>query len=360
MAFGAVTVAALGASPGPDSAFFQTMAMRHALFIAAGFAVMIVGAAAVRALETLARYRFTVLGLALVLTVGTAMMGNVVNGARLWLAVGPLRFQPSEVVRVLLAVFAASYLYERRHLVVAPWRVGRLELPAAPYLAPFGLAVTAAAGVLVLQNDLGMAALIGVGAVASFVSIAPSREGVISSVVVLALGAAAGYVAVPRIRERVAGWLNPWADPAGRGFQFVQADYGLAGGGLIGAGRGAGATRIPEVHTDFVLAGIGSVFGVLGALAVIALTAVLICRCVLAALRAADGFQALLVLTLAAVMGIQVLLIVGGTLRVVPLTGVTLPLVSYGGSSMLATSFSIGLILGIGAKGHDGGRQLRS
>jgi cell division protein FtsW (lipid II flippase) len=151
--------------------------------------------------------------------------------------------------------------------------------------------------------------------------------------------------------------LDPWADPARRGFQFIRADYGLASGGLIGAGRGNGAERIPEVHTDFVLAGIGAIFGMLGALAVLALTAVLVCRCVLAALRAQNGFQALLALTFAAIIGIQVLLIAGGTLRVLPLTGLTLPFVSYGGSSMLASSFSIGLILGIGASGRRAGRQ---
>jgi cell division protein FtsW (lipid II flippase) len=217
--------------------------------------------------------------------------------------------------------------------------------------------VVIAAGVLVVQNDLGMAALIGLGAVASFVSIAPSRAGVVSSLVVLGVGAAAGYIAAPRIRERVTGWLDPWADPARRGFQFIRADYGLASGGLIGTGRGNGAERIPEVHTDFVLAGIGAIFGMLGALAVLALTAVLVCRCVLAALRAQNGFQALLALTFAAIIGIQVLLIAGGTLRVLPLTGLTLPFVSYGGSSMLASSFSIGLILGIGASGRRAGRQ---
>jgi len=150
------------------------------------------------------------------------------------------------------------------------------------------------------------------------------------------------------VRDRVAAWLEPWHDPVGRGFQFVQAEFGMAAGGILGHGDAVFAARVPEVHTDFILVAVASQWGWSGAVAVLALSGIIVCRCVAAALRATDGFRSLLALGVSALVGIQVILICAGTLRVLPLTGLTLPLVSSGGTSMIATLFALGIVAGIG------------
>lgn len=349
-AIGMTVVVLLGAGSGLDRAFYGEIGARHGLFIGAGFLALTLGAIGARFVDRLAAYPASLLLLSLLMTAATVLFGETANGARLWLRLGPIRFQPSEVSRLLLAAFVAIYLYDRRHLVASAWRVGRYDLPPAPYLLPLVAAAAAAVGVLVLQNDLGMAALVVLGALASLLSVQSSRPFVAVSAALIGLAGAISYMLASRVQDRVAGWLDPWGDPMQRGFQFIQAEYGLAAGGAAGHVSTATATRVPEVHTDLVLAGIGSQFGLLGALATVGLAGILVCRCVLVALRASDGLRALLAFGIAALLGVQILLIAGGTLRIVPLTGLTFPLVSYGGTSMIVTLFAIGVLVGIDAR----------
>jgi cell division protein FtsW (lipid II flippase) len=347
-AIGTVTLHSLSLMRGADGAFYQGIAVRHGFFVGSGFLALIVGAILSRRLDEIRRYPFTLFGMAIAMTASTIVSGQTVNGARLWLRVGPVQFQPSEVARLLIAGFVAVYLYDHRHLVVAPWRLGSVDLPPAPYLLPLGGAVLAAVAVLALQNDLGMAALVVLGAFASIATVLSSKRSIGAAGAIVTLGAIASYAVAPRVRDRVAGWLEPWQDPIERGFQFVQADYGLSAGGLLGVRGPSLATRVPEVHTDFILVAVATQWGLVGAVAVLAMQSVLVCRCVYAAVNAASGFHSLLALALATLIGIQVLLIVGGTLRVLPLTGLTVPLVSYGGTSMIATLFALGVVAGIG------------
>jgi cell division protein FtsW (lipid II flippase) len=348
-AIGTTALFSLSVTQGSNEAFYQAIVIRHAIFVGAGFLALTVGALVSHHLDRIRTFPFTLLVIALVLTLATIIFGETVNGARLWLQIGPVRFQPSEVARLLLAGFVAIYLYDRRHLVAAPWRVGSLDLPPAPYLLPLVGALLAAVTVLVFQNDLGMAALVVLGAYASVAGVLHSRSSLGSAGATLIVAAVGAYAASPRVRERVSAWLEPWYDPAGRGFQFVQAEFGLAAGGVFGQGLVNSATRVPEVHTDFILVAIAIQWGWIGAVAVLVLAAIIVCRCVAAALRATDGFRSLLALGIAALLGIQVLLICGGTLRILPLTGLTLPLVSSGGTSMVATLFALGIVSGIGA-----------
>lgn len=354
---GTVALIGLAEVPGPGQPFYREIVARHGMFIGVGFAALVAGALAARRIETATRLPYTMLVGAFLLTGVTIVMGDAVNGARLWLDIGPLRFQPSEVARLLLVVFMAIYLHERRHLLAASWRVRSLDLPPAPYLIPVAGAVLGAAAVLVFQNDLGMAALLVLGAFATVAGVIRSRGSVALAVVLLGVAALGAYAGVPRVRARVAGWLGPWENPLGTGFQFVQADYSLASSGMLGVGNGSSAVRVPEVHTDFILIGLGSQFGLMGTLAILGLTAIVILRCAINATRAPHGFGALLSVSLAALLGIQVILIVGGTLRVLPLTGLTFPLLSYGGTSMVMTLFAIGIIVGLGSEGRDRGRQ---
>jgi cell division protein FtsW (lipid II flippase) len=348
-AIGTATLHSLSLIQGADGAFYQGIAVRHAFFVAAGFVALILGGILSRRLDEIRRYPFTLFGMAIVLTASTVLSGQTINGARLWLRIGPVQFQPSEVARLLIAGFIAVYLYDHRHLVVAPWRLGSIDLPPAPYLLPLAGAVLAAAGVLVFQNDLGMAALVVLGAFASIATVLSSKGSLSAAGAMLMLAAIASYAVAPRVRDRVAGWLEPWQDPIGRGFQFVQADYGLSTGGVFGVRSPAFAARVPEVHTDFILVGVATQWGLVGAVAVLGLLSMLVCRCVVAAVKSSSGFHSLLALALASVIGIQVLLILGGTLRVLPLTGLTVPLVSFGGTSMIATLFALGVVAGIGA-----------
>ena len=347
-AIGTTTLHSLSLMGGADGAFYQAIAIRHGYFVCAGFLALIAGTVLSRHLDQIRRYPYTLLAIAFMLTVATVIFGRTVNGARLWLAVGPVQFQPSEVARLLLAGFAAAYLYDRRHLVVAPWRVGSFDLPPAPYLLPLAGAVLAAVAVLVFQNDLGMAALVVLGTYALVASVLSSKSSLASAGAILMLAAVVSLTVAPRVRDRVAAWLEAWHDPAGRGFQFVQSEYVVAAGGVFGQSGPTLAGRVPEVQTDFILAGVATQWGLLGALAVLGLTSIMVCRCVAAALHATDGFRSLLALAIAALSGIQVLLICGGTLRVLPLTGLNLPLVSSGGTSMVATLFALGIVVGIG------------
>jgi cell division protein FtsW (lipid II flippase) len=358
VAIGLSVLYRLSLAPGIDGAFYSAIVTRHALFVAAGFLALAAGVLAERGIDRARRYPFTLLAAAIALTVSTVIFGETVNGARLWLDAGPLRFQPSEVARFLIAMFVAVYLYERRHLLTAPWNVRGLDLPPAPYLLPLAVAVVIAVGVLIFQNDLGMAALVVIGAGATVVSVVRSRAAVLIVILLLSGGLAGAYLAVPRVRDRVLGWLEPWQDPAGRGFQFVQADFSLAAGGFQGDGGALSAGSVPEVHTDLVLIAVSSQFGVLIGAAVLALVAVLVCRCMIAGLRAGDGFRALVAIGLAVLIAIQVILITGGSLRVLPLTGLTFPLVSYGGTSMIVTQFALGIVLGIGANSRAGMRSV--
>lgn len=346
---GAAALVLLATATGPDQSFYAAIAVRHGLFVGAGFVALTFGAIVAPRLDQIRTYPYTLLGLAFVLTAATAAFGETVNGARLWLKIGSVQFQPSEFARLLLAGFVAAYLYDRRHLVAAPWRLYAVDLPPAPYLLPIVGAILGAVAVLVFQNDLGMAALVVLGAFATVAGIVSSKMSLGAAGGLLVLAAIAAFVAAPRVRDRVDGWLDPWRDPAGRGFQFVQADYGLAAGGLLGFEGPLPAASVPEIHTDFVLVGVGSQFGWLGAVSVLVLAGLLVCRCVLTALRAPDGFRSLLAFSVSALIGIQVLLIAGGTLRVLPLTGLTFPLLSYGGTSMVATLFAVGIVVGMSA-----------
>jgi cell division protein FtsW (lipid II flippase) len=356
-AIGTTTLFSLSLIQGANGVFYQAVVFRHGLFVGAGFLALILGVVLSRHLDRIRRLPFTLLITALALTGATIAFGETVNGARLWLRIGTVQFQPSEVARLFLAGFVAIYLYDRRYLVTAPWRVGSLDLPPAPYLLPLVGAVLAAVAVLVLQNDLGMAALVVLGAYASFASVLRSRSALWPAGAILLLAAVVSFSASFRVRERVLAWLEPWLDPAGRGFQFVQAEFGLAAGGIWGEGSANSAARVPEVHTDFILVAVATQSGWVVAVAVLALAGIIVCRCVAAALRAEDGFRSMLALGIAALVGIQILLICGGTLRVIPLTGLTVPLVSSGGTSMVTTLFALGIVSGIGATGP--GRSAR-
>lgn len=327
------------------------LALRQLAWVALGLVVCAAAATFPYGVGWLKRYRYTWAALGLGLVMLTLVFGVDPNGsgARLWLGAGGLYFQPSEVLKVLAVVFFASYLDDYRELLAyAGPRVGPVRLPPLPYLAPLLLMFGLSQALLVWQRDLG-AALLFFGVFLALLYVASGRwEYLAAGLGLFLAGATVAYRLFDHIQLRVAIWLDPWAQAETGGYQLTQALYALAGGGLTGVGLGRGYPEyIPAVHTDFVIAAIGEELGLAGALGVVALYALFVHLGLRIALAARSGFGQLLAAGLTAVVGIQSFIILAGTLRLVPLTGITLPLVSYGGSSVLANFLIVGLLLAV-------------
>ncbi len=303
----------------------------------------------------LKRYRYIVLFLGLALVVVTMYVGVEVNGVRLWLRLGPLQFQPSEVFKVTLVVFLAAYLEDKRDLVsFRGFWWGRIPMPPIPYLLPLLLMLGLSVAVLAFQRDLG-AAMLTFGIFLSLLYVASSRPGYLLAGGAAFVGAvyglyrwSEGMAGLSHVRTRIAIWLFPWTHEAA--YQMVQGLYALAAGGLLGRGLGQGALHlIPAGHTDLIFTAIGEEWGLLGTTALLLLYALLIARGASASLRARDGFLQLLGVGLTLALAVQVLVIVAGNLALIPLTGITLPFVSYGGSSLLTNCFILGLLARVSA-----------
>jgi cell division protein FtsW (lipid II flippase) len=314
-------------------------------------AVLAVG---VRSDSWLRLYKYSWAAAGVLLLLVTFLFGNDVNGQRLTLTIGPLSGQPAELLKVILVVFLAGYLSENRALLVEQsTRVGPIRLPPLPYLAPMVAMWAIALSIVVFNRDLG-AALLFFAVFLMLLYVATARP----SYVVLGLGLffAGGFVIYQlfdHVRLRVDVWLDPFADPLGAGFQIVRALYAFGRGGILGTGLGGGLPSvggepaIPAIHTDFPFAALGEELGLIGVLAILGLYLVVIERGLRIAAAAADDFRALLAAGLALVVGVQAFIIAAGNLKLIPLTGITLPFVSYGGSSLLANALVVGLLLAL-------------
>ena len=312
----------------------------------------------VRSDSWLRRYKYTWAAVGVGLLLLTFVFGTEINGQRLTLQLGPFSGQPTELLKVILVVFLAGYLSENRTLLTEQdTRLGPLRMPPLAYLAPMVAMWAIALGIVVVQRDLG-AALLFFGVFLAMLYVATGRISlVIIGLVLFVLGSALMAMLFDHIRTRVDIWIDPFADPLGAGYQVVQALHAFARGGLLGVGLGAGLPEIagrppiPEVHTDFPLAALGEELGIVGVIALLGLYLVVVERGLRIGAAAADDFRSLLAIGLALVIGIQAFIIAAGDLKVLPLTGVTLPFISYGGSSLLANALVIGLLLALSDKG---------
>jgi len=297
-------------------------------------------------LHILRRYKYLIALTAIGLMVLTMLIGTNINGAKLWIIIGPVQFQPGEIVKILLVFFMAAYLDDKRELLASEYRFGPLRLPPIPYLLPLGLMWAMALAIVVLQNDFGSALLF----FTIFLTMLYVASGrliyVIAGFAAFAAGAYVVYRVAPHVGARVAVWLNPWTDGLDSGFQIIQGQYAFASGGLFGTGLGYGTlSLIPEIQTDFVFSAVGEELGLLGTLGVLALYLLLTYRGLYIALRAADGFARLVAVGLTTILAMQTLIIIGGVTRLIPLTGITLPFISYGGTSLLTNFIIVGLLL---------------
>jgi cell division protein FtsW (lipid II flippase) len=280
------------------------------------------------------KYLFGLSAIGLLLLPALPYLGKTVNGARLWVHVGPLHFQPGELAKILLIVFLAGYLREKRE-VLAQFRLKDL----GPLFLIWGCAML----VLVVTNDLG-GGLLYFGIFLAMLYVATAQVWfVIAGGALFVGGAAALYRVIPRVEERVEIWLNPWDDPFGKGYQTIQSLYSIANGGFGGAGFGEGTFTdadgnwlIPYLNTDFIYSALAQELGVIGISGFLLVYMLFAARGFRIALLAQDGFSKLLAVGLTFAFTLQAFIIIGGIVRLIPLTGITLPFVSYGGSSIVA------------------------
>jgi cell division protein FtsW len=320
------------------------LGLKQATWILVGVAVFVAAARLPGDYRALEDYKYLFLLAGVLLQAAVMIFGVEINGARLWFRFGPVYFQPVEVLKVLLVVFLAAFLRQFRQWLRLGMlsREGRLPRRALLLLT---LGWAAGEGVLVLQKDLGMALLLFGVFVAMFYISTGRTDLVAASGVLFLAGAWVCYGLFDHVRTRVLMWLDPFSDAQDRGFQMVQALCALAWGGLDGTGLGLGRPDlIPEAHTDFVFVALGEELGLLGAVALLVAVMVLVARAFRIALTAGDEFGTLLAAGLGTLLAWQTLVIVGGTLKLVPMTGITLPFMSYGGSSMLANFLVLGLL----------------
>ncbi len=288
-------------------------------------------------LTFLRRYKYIWLTGGLLLTALTLLFGTDPGGGyeHAWLGCCGVYFQPSEPLKLLLIVYLAAYLADRLPLSLRP----------LPLLAPTAVVMGIALLLLAVQRDLGTAFIfIFIYTITLFIASGKKRI-LLISLVGLAAAGLAGYFLFDVVRLRVDAWLNPWLDPSGRSFQIVQSLMAVANGGTSGRGPGMGSpSLVPVAISDFVFVAIAEETGLVGTLGLLALIGLFVARGLRTAMRAPDSFRRILAAGLTAYIGAQSILIIGGNIRLFPLTGVTLPFVSYGGSSLL-TSFLALLIL---------------
>ncbi|CAB4575675.1 unannotated protein [freshwater metagenome] len=305
----------------------------------------------VRRVNDLARFKWTyfAVGAGLLLLPMVPGLGFSSGGARIWVSVGPVNFQPGEFAKIALALFFAAYLAESRELIKnGTWRVGRFMLPEPrdllPLLAAWGFSVVLMVG----QKDLGSSLLFFTLFIV-MVWIATEKAAFMTiGLGLFAMSATVAYFLFDHVQTRVSIWLDPWESYRGRGYQIAQSMFALGSGGLGGTGLGLGdPTRIPEAKNDFIFAAIGEELGLFGATAILIAFLLIIGAGLRTAMRAKRDFAKLLAIGLTTIVGVQAFIIVGGVIRVVPLTGITLPFVSYGGSSLVANYVLLALLLRI-------------
>jgi len=299
----------------------------------------------------LQKYTYTamVLGVLLLLSPLIPGLGTTVNGANLWIRLGPLSFQPSELAKIMLTIFFAGYLVVTRDsLALVRRKVLGLGIPRGCDLGPILVAWGVSMAVLVFQRDLGTALMFfGLFVVLLYVS-TQRRSWLVIGAILFVVGAILGYFAFGHVRLRVEVWLDTWTYASDQGYQIAQSLFGLANGGMLGTGWGQGYPQfVPFAKTDFITAALGEELGVTGLMAILTVYGIIIERGLRTAIAVRDPFGKLLAVGFATVIGLQLFVVIGGVTRLIPLTGLTTPFLSYGGSALVANWMMIALLMRI-------------
>jgi cell division protein FtsW (lipid II flippase) len=323
----------------------------QAVWTALGIACFVATLAVVKRARDLERYRysFAFAGIALLLLPLAPGIGENINGARLWIHLGSFNFQPGEIAKLALAVFFASIMVERADLLShGTRRLGRFLVLDPRYLAPILAAWGLSLLIFFTENDLGSSFLF----FALFIGmlwVATGRSYYLGlGAALFALGSFVALKVIGHTRSRVDAWLNPWPHSSTTGYQIIQGWFAIAAGGLFGEGPGqSNASHIPEASTDLVFAVIADELGLIGAAALLFGYLLMVGTGLRVAVRCDRQFEKLLATGLSLIIGVQTFVIVGGVTRLIPLTGITLPFVSYGGSSLIANYILLALLLRI-------------
>lgn len=340
------------------------LAVGQLMWLFVGVAFLVLALLFVRNLDRLARYKYTLMlvGFILLLSPLIPFIGQEIYGSRIWLSIGPFSFQPGELAKIAIVLFLAGYLAANREMLsVFTWRVGPFNLPDIRTLLPLLLMWLISIGIVAFEKDLGSALVFFFVFLVMLYVASGKKTYVIAGVLMMAIGAVGLYFVFDHIQVRVATWLDPFADAQNTGYQLVQTIYSLADGGLFGVGIGRGlADQIPVVESDFIFAAIGEETGLLGAAGLLLLYLCLAIRGMATAARAKSDVSSFAAVGLTSIIILQAFIIVGGVTRLIPLTGLTLPFVSQGGSSLLASFISVALLLRAGDEATGVGEEMRS
>ncbi|MDF2499922.1 MAG: rodA [Anaerosporomusa subterranea] len=291
-------------------------------------------------------YKYTIGLLGIVLLLATLVFGVEIGGNKNWIAVGAFRVQPSEFAKLCIVLFISGYLSSRQiELVQSITRIGPIQLPHFRFLAPLLMVWGLAMLMLVIQRDLG-AALLYFGATLILTCMASGRWSIAYlGALFFAIGSSIAYTLFPHVSTRIDIWLAPWSDPNGKAYQLLQSLFALGSGGVFGSGLASGHPElIPEVHTDFIFSAIGEEFGFTGIACILLIYMILLYRCFRIAMRNRTVFGGLTSAGLTLLLGLQIFVILAGTTNLLPMTGITLPFISYGGSSLLSSFLLMGVL----------------
>ena len=332
------------AAPTPDAAAQLT-------WTAIGVILFVVVLVVVRDHRVLQRFTYTAMaaGLGLLVLPLVPGVGVTINGSRIWVRGFGFSLQPGELAKLALIVFFAGYLVVKRDvLALAGRRVAGIDLPRGRDLGPIIVAWAISLGVLVFERDLGTS-LLFFGLFVAMLYIATERTSwLVIGLLLFLAGSYIAYLLFGHVQERVSIWLHPFKDASGASYQLVQGMYGMATGGILGSGLGQGRPDIvPFAKTDFIIATVGEELGLTGLMALLLLYAMVVQRGLRTAIAVRDSFGKLLAAGLAFSLALQVFVVVGGVTRLIPLTGLTVPFLSYGGSSLVANWALIALLLRI-------------
>ena len=327
-----------------------SLAMSQLIILFASIALMIITLALVKNLDIVKRYKYTFGAIGILLLILPMFIGTEIYGSKLWIRIGSFTIQPGEFAKIFIVLFLAGYLSENRELLsISSHSILGFKVPRLRLLTPLFLVWGVCLLVVVFERDLGSALLF----YTIFLMMLYAATGRVSYVVIgfflLGVGAVGAYHFLSHVQVRFQVWLNPFADAQNKGYQIVQSLYSLADGGLFGVGVGKGLAKlIPIVESDFIFSAIGEEMGLLGGAAVLLGFMLFAVRGLTTAARAKSDLAAFTATGLTAAISFQAFLIVGGVTKLIPLTGVTLPFMSQGGSSLLASFIIVALLMRAG------------
>ena len=345
------------------------MATNQVMWLFLGVICMVLVLVFVRNLEKVASYKYTfmIVGFLLLLSPLIPGLGQEIYGSRIWIGIGGYSFQPGEIAKIVIVLFLAGYLAQNREMLsVFTWRVGPFNLPDIRTLLPMILMWVVALLIVVFEKDLGSALVFFFIFLVMLYVATGKKAYLIVGGLLIAVGAVAAWSLFSHVQDRVDIWLDPFADPSGKGFQLVQSIYSMADGDLFGVGIGRGMAggldgfnRLPVVESDFIFTAISEETGLLGAAGMLLLYLCFAIRGMVTAARAKSDVSSFIAVGGTAIIVLQAFIIVGGITRLIPLTGITLPFVSQGGSSLLAGFIIVGLLLRCGDEGTGVGTEMK-